>query len=212
MCVRTPWSYTAFSCHVSLVPFNLDQWLSLWCLMTLMFLETTGQFGFFSVPEFEFDVFSWLGAGSVFWAEIPQQQHCVLVVRHSRAHVSCLPRYWWSFGWGGVCLLPPLGDGYFSLCSYASEREIFWNSVNTLLLLYGFLNNFFFYLPEWYWECLLRPWFYRILAVVLSIFSVIVVWSECTFFSTTPVLSLFAVFIQLAEKTYNYIYIEVSSF
>lgn len=71
---------------------------------------------------------------------------------------------------------------------------------------------FFFYLPEWYWECLLRPWFYRILAVVLSIFSVIVVWSECTFFSTTPVLSLFAVFIQLAEKTYNYIYIEVGLF
>lgn len=48
--------------------------------------------------------------------------------------------------------------------------------------------------------------------MVLSIFSVIVVWSECTFFSTTPVLSLFAVFIQLAEKTYNYIYIEVSVF
>lgn len=75
-----------------------------------------------------------------------------------------------------------------------------------------FLIIFFFHLSEWYWECLLRPWFYRILAVVLSIFSVIVVWSECTFFSTTPVLSLFAVFIQLAEKTYNYIYIEVSLF
>ncbi|CAH6787357.1 G-protein coupled receptor-associated protein LMBRD2 [Phodopus roborovskii] len=72
----------------------------------------------------------------------------------------------------------------------------------------------YFYNPtvEWYWECLLRPWFHRILAVVLSIFSVIVVWSECTFFSTTPVLSLFAVFIQLAEKTYNYIYIEIACF
>ncbi|KAM5328556.1 G-protein coupled receptor-associated protein LMBRD2 isoform 3-T4 [Glossophaga mutica] len=72
----------------------------------------------------------------------------------------------------------------------------------------------YFYTPtvEWYWECLLRPWFYRILAVVLSTFSVIVVWSECTFFSTTPVLSLFAVFIQLAEKTYNYIYIEIACF
>ncbi|KAJ7415001.1 LMBR1 domain-containing protein 2 [Willisornis vidua] len=68
----------------------------------------------------------------------------------------------------------------------------------------------YFYTPtvEWYWECLLRPWFYRVLAVVLATFSVIVVWSECTFFSTRPVLSLFAVFIQLAEKTYNYIYIE----
>lgn len=66
------------------------------------------------------------------------------------------------------------------------------------------------FFPEWYWECLLRPWFYRILAIVLATFSVIVVWSECTFFSTNPVLSLFAVFIQLAERTYNYIYIEVS--
>ncbi|XP_075397050.1 G-protein coupled receptor-associated protein LMBRD2 isoform X5 [Tenrec ecaudatus] len=72
----------------------------------------------------------------------------------------------------------------------------------------------YFYNPtvEWYWECLFRPWFHRILAVILSIFSVIVVWSECTFFSTRPVLSLFAVFIQLAEKTYNYIYIEIACF
>ncbi|XP_057287108.1 G-protein coupled receptor-associated protein LMBRD2 [Pezoporus wallicus] len=72
----------------------------------------------------------------------------------------------------------------------------------------------YFYTPtvEWYWECLLRPWFYRVLAVVLATFSVVVVWSECTFFSTKPVLSLFAVFIQLAEKTYNYIYIEMACF
>ncbi|MEQ2219234.1 LMBR1 domain-containing protein 2-B, partial [Xenoophorus captivus] len=62
---------------------------------------------------------------------------------------------------------------------------------------------------EWYWECLLKPWFYRLLSVVLTLFSVAVVWSECTFFSTRPVLSLFAVFIQLAERDYNYLYIEV---
>lgn len=64
--------------------------------------------------------------------------------------------------------------------------------------------------PEWFWECLLRCWFCRVLAVVLALFSVAVVWSECTFFSTRPVLSLFAVFIQLAERDYNYLYIEVS--
>lgn len=62
---------------------------------------------------------------------------------------------------------------------------------------------------EWYWECKLRHWFYRGLAVILMLVSVAVVWSECTFFSTQPVLSLFAVFIQLAEKEYNYFYIEV---
>ncbi|XP_053151262.1 G-protein coupled receptor-associated protein LMBRD2 isoform X2 [Hemicordylus capensis] len=72
----------------------------------------------------------------------------------------------------------------------------------------------YFYTPtvEWYWECLLRPWFHRILAIFLATFSIIVVWSECTFFSTKPVLSLFAVFIQLAEKTYNYFYIEMACF
>lgn len=65
-------------------------------------------------------------------------------------------------------------------------------------------------LTEWYWECLLKRWFYRLLSVTLALFSVAVVWSECTFFSTRPVLSLFAVFIQLAERDYNYLYIEVS--
>ncbi|XP_063310045.1 G-protein coupled receptor-associated protein LMBRD2 isoform X2 [Pelobates fuscus] len=71
-----------------------------------------------------------------------------------------------------------------------------------------------FYTPtvEWYWECLLRPWCSRILAVILAMVSTVVVWSECTFFSTKPVLSLFAVFIQQAESTYNYIYIEVACF
>ncbi|XP_078070027.1 G-protein coupled receptor-associated protein LMBRD2-like, partial [Mustelus asterias] len=65
---------------------------------------------------------------------------------------------------------------------------------------------------EWYWECFLRGVCYRIVAVLLSVFSVIVVWSECTFFSTSPVLSLFAIFIQVAEKTYNYLYIELACF
>lgn len=50
------------------------------------------------------------------------------------------------------------------------------------------------------------------MAVVLCLLSVAVVWSECTFFSTHPVLSLFAVFVEAAEKQYNYICIEVSVF
>ncbi|XP_073696555.1 G-protein coupled receptor-associated protein LMBRD2a [Garra rufa] len=65
---------------------------------------------------------------------------------------------------------------------------------------------------EWYWECVFRRWCYRVLAVVLCMFSAAVVWSECTFFSTQPVLSLFAVFIQLAERDYNYVYIEMACF
>ncbi|XP_051552333.1 G-protein coupled receptor-associated protein LMBRD2B-like isoform X2 [Myxocyprinus asiaticus] len=75
-------------------------------------------------------------------------------------------------------------------------------------------NSKYLYTPtvEWYWECVFRRWCYRVLAVVLCVFSAAVVWSECTFFSTQPVLSLFAVFIQLAERDYNYVYIEMACF
>ncbi|KAM9858255.1 G-protein coupled receptor-associated protein LMBRD2a [Aulostomus maculatus] len=72
----------------------------------------------------------------------------------------------------------------------------------------------FIYTPkvEWYWECVFRLGVYRLLAVLLCLLSVAVVWSECTFFSVHPVLSLFAVCIQMAEKQYNYIFIEMACF
>uniref|UniRef100_A0AAX7UST5 LMBR1 domain containing 2 n=1 Tax=Astatotilapia calliptera TaxID=8154 RepID=A0AAX7UST5_ASTCA len=65
---------------------------------------------------------------------------------------------------------------------------------------------------EWFWECVLRQGLCRLLAVLLCLLSAAVIWSECTFFSTHPVLSLFAVFIQLAEKWYNYHCIEMVCF
>lgn len=72
----------------------------------------------------------------------------------------------------------------------------------------------FLYTPkiEWYWECVLKQFFYKLLAVLLCLLSAAVVWSECTFFSTKPVLSLFAVFVQTAENYYNYICIEMVCF
>ncbi|XP_054905242.1 G-protein coupled receptor-associated protein LMBRD2B-like [Poeciliopsis prolifica] len=72
----------------------------------------------------------------------------------------------------------------------------------------------FIYTPtvEWYWECVFRKTFYRLLAVLLSLLSVTVVWSECTFFSAQPILSLFAVFVQKAEQHYDYILIEMVCF
>ncbi|KAG7269387.1 hypothetical protein CRUP_008391 [Coryphaenoides rupestris] len=72
----------------------------------------------------------------------------------------------------------------------------------------------FLYTPtvEWYWECVLRRGFYRLMSVVLGVLSLAVIWSECTFFSSQPVLSLFAVLIQMAEKQYNYICIEMACF
>uniref|UniRef100_A0A3B4APH3 Uncharacterized protein n=1 Tax=Periophthalmus magnuspinnatus TaxID=409849 RepID=A0A3B4APH3_9GOBI len=65
---------------------------------------------------------------------------------------------------------------------------------------------------EWYWECVLKQFFFKLLAVLLCLLSVTVVWSECTFFSTKPVLSLLAVFVQTAEIYYNYICIEMVCF
>lgn len=78
---------------------------------------------------------------------------------------------------------------------------------------HGWIRRFI-YTPtvEWFWECVLRQGFCRLLAVLLCLLSAAVVWSECTFFSTHPVLSLFAVFVQMAEKQYNYICIEMVCF
>uniref|UniRef100_A0A671VB08 LMBR1 domain containing 2a n=1 Tax=Sparus aurata TaxID=8175 RepID=A0A671VB08_SPAAU len=78
---------------------------------------------------------------------------------------------------------------------------------------HGWIRRFF-YTPtvEWYWECVFRQSFYRLLAVLLCLLSAAVVWSECTFFSTHPVLSLFAVFVDKAEKHHNYICIEMVCF
>ncbi|KAL3869675.1 hypothetical protein ACJMK2_042337 [Sinanodonta woodiana] len=64
---------------------------------------------------------------------------------------------------------------------------------------------------EWYWKCMLEPWVMRGLAVILIIISFMVVWSECLFFIKQPVLSIFAIFIDLAKVNYDYVYIELGS-
>ena len=65
---------------------------------------------------------------------------------------------------------------------------------------------------EWYIRCLLVPWLYKILAVVSVIMSFMVTWSEVTFFSESPTLSLFALFIEAASYNNNYRWIEVICF
>ncbi|CAF1331510.1 unnamed protein product [Adineta ricciae] len=62
---------------------------------------------------------------------------------------------------------------------------------------------------EWYTLCFLRPWALRILGVSLGILSVIVIWSELTFFSTRPVLSIFARIVNSARSHYDYFTIEI---
>lgn len=73
------------------------------------------------------------------------------------------------------------------------------------------VQRFFTPSIEWYWRCLMEPWVCRVAAVVLTIFSFMVVWSECLFFIKSPVLSIFAVFINLAKENYDYVYIELAS-
>ena len=45
--------------------------------------------------------------------------------------------------------------------------------------------------------------------MAMVLLSVMVVWSECLFFVKSPVLSLFALFVDLARKNYDYLMIEV---
>ncbi|XP_052775817.1 G-protein coupled receptor-associated protein LMBRD2-like isoform X2 [Mya arenaria] len=70
------------------------------------------------------------------------------------------------------------------------------------------MQQFFTPTIEWYWRCLCAPWVCRVLAILLTVFSFMVVWSECLFFIKDPVLSIFAVFINLAKENYDYVYIE----
>lgn len=63
----------------------------------------------------------------------------------------------------------------------------------------------------WLWEIQLKPIFFKLLSLVLVVFSVMLVWSETTFFSVNPTLSIFAWLIDTAGKDYRYFDIEVVS-
>ncbi|CAF1481913.1 unnamed protein product, partial [Adineta ricciae] len=61
---------------------------------------------------------------------------------------------------------------------------------------------------EWYTYCVLRPWGLRLLGIGLGLISLLVIWSEMTFFSTSPVLSIFAQCVTAASRHYSYLTIE----
>nr|XP_034187160.1 LMBR1 domain-containing protein 2 homolog [Osmia lignaria] len=64
---------------------------------------------------------------------------------------------------------------------------------------------------EWYWKCIMKSYVQKIAAVCAGCLSVAVVWSEVTFFNKSPVLSLFAQFLNLAKENYDYFTIELIS-
>lgn len=70
--------------------------------------------------------------------------------------------------------------------------------------------NLLYLFSEWYWECFLKQYFLKGMAIITGIMSVAVVWSEMTFFCKKPVLSVFANVVIAAGETYNYAAIVVS--
>ncbi|CAF0997675.1 unnamed protein product [Rotaria sordida] len=62
---------------------------------------------------------------------------------------------------------------------------------------------------EWYTYCLIRPWALRLLGIILGIISILVIWSEMTFFRTKPVLSIFAKCVNAARDHHSYFTMEV---
>lgn len=64
---------------------------------------------------------------------------------------------------------------------------------------------------NWYWQCMIKMPFMRSLAVVTAVLSVMVVWSELTFFNRSPVLSIFANVLNVAKGNHAFLTIEVVS-
>lgn len=64
---------------------------------------------------------------------------------------------------------------------------------------------------DWYWQCMIKMPFMRSMAVVTGVLSVMVVWSELTFFNRSPVLSLFANMVNIAKSEHAFLTIELIS-
>lgn len=64
---------------------------------------------------------------------------------------------------------------------------------------------------NWYWQCMIKAPFMRSLAVVTGVLSVMVVWSELTFFNRSPVLSIFANVVNVAKGEHAFLTIELIS-
>ncbi|RUS71672.1 hypothetical protein EGW08_020561 [Elysia chlorotica] len=92
-----------------------------------------------------------------------------------------------------------------------SERVYHHSDTKGAVFMFPWWRTVYTPIVEWYWKCLFRPYVYMAGAVILTIMSFMVVWSECLFFIKDPVLSLFAVFINLARENYDYAYIELAS-
>lgn len=62
---------------------------------------------------------------------------------------------------------------------------------------------------RWYWEMMFKPIILKFSSIILALFSVCLVWSEVTFFSSSPTLSLFALLIDKTKQDYMFFSLEV---
>lgn len=62
---------------------------------------------------------------------------------------------------------------------------------------------------EWYWWCCIHPMILRSLSLLTGLLSIIIVWSEMTFFMKQPVLSIFALMVNMAKQNNDYVMIQV---
>lgn len=65
---------------------------------------------------------------------------------------------------------------------------------------------------EWYWKCVMKRYVQKVAAILTGALSVAIVWSEVTFFNKSPVLSVFARFVNFTKENYDYVSIEVIFF
>ncbi|XP_052864857.1 LMBR1 domain-containing protein 2 homolog [Anopheles cruzii] len=95
-------------------------------------------------------------------------------------------------------------------------------AIQALSLHHKFVSSFpkqrsglarFLYSPqlEWYWECVIKAPFLKVLAIITAFLSFTVVWSELTFFNRKPVLSIFANILIAAKGSYDFVTIELFS-
>lgn len=90
-----------------------------------------------------------------------------------------------------------------------SNRKFAFSTMTKKSLFFQKLNN-----PtiEWLYRCIIRKYMLKFISLVLMLVSIMVIWSEMTFFNRKPVLSLFALFLNASRQTYNYFSIEFIGF
>lgn len=64
---------------------------------------------------------------------------------------------------------------------------------------------------EWLYQCIIKKFSLKLISIAFAAVTLMVIWSEMTFFSKRPVLSIFAIFLNSSRNFYNYFLIEVIS-